>query len=71
LRERIEVDLAEYRLDGCVILRRVLHENAGRCHRIERGKPFQPDALRRILDRAAETGYKMSRATRSSMNCRR
>jgi hypothetical protein len=30
---------------------------------IERGKPFQPDAARRrILDRAAETGYKMSRA---------
>jgi hypothetical protein len=29
---------------------------------IERGKPFQPDAAtRRILDRAAETGYKMSR----------
>lgn len=29
---------------------------------IERGKPFRPDAsLRRILDRAAETGYKMSR----------
>jgi len=29
---------------------------------IERGKPFQPDAAtRRILDRAAQTGYKMSR----------
>jgi hypothetical protein len=29
---------------------------------IERGKPFEPDAaMRRILDRAAETGYKMSR----------
>ena len=29
---------------------------------IERGKPFQPDAAtRRILDRAAETGYKTSR----------
>jgi hypothetical protein len=29
---------------------------------IERGKPFQPAAAtRRILDRAAETGYKMSR----------
>jgi hypothetical protein len=29
---------------------------------IERGKPFQPDAaMRRLLDRAAETGYKMSR----------
>jgi hypothetical protein len=31
---------------------------------IERGKLFQPEgALRRMLDRAAETGYKMSRAT--------
>jgi hypothetical protein len=29
---------------------------------IERGKPFKPDAAtRKILDRAAETGYKMSR----------
>ena len=29
---------------------------------IERGKPFEPNAeTRRILDRAAETGYKMSR----------
>jgi hypothetical protein len=29
---------------------------------IERGKPFNPDAAaRKILDRAAETGYKMSR----------
>ena len=29
---------------------------------LERDKPFEPDAAtRRILDRAAETGYKMSR----------
>jgi len=29
---------------------------------IERGKPFEPDAAaRRVLDRAAEAGYKMSR----------